>query len=95
MTGGRGLDREAEQAVPEKGVRRRFLTHSSAMARRLATIDTKPFLRSRSPSLLKFRSEKRSERRALPRSNPFFLHRPGGSGVSDPRLQKKSGNWES
>jgi hypothetical protein len=32
----------------------------------------------------KTRSEKRSPRRAPTPSNPFFLHRPGGSGVSDP-----------
>ena len=41
-------------------------------------------------SLLKKRSEKRSARRASTRSRPFFLHRPGGSGVSDPSYRRKA-----
>jgi hypothetical protein len=64
------------------------LTHSSAMPRQLATIDKKPRLRSRSPSRLKNRSEKRSARSAPPRSRPASLHGPGGSGVSDPATKK-------
>ena len=39
-------------------------------------------------SALKNRSEKRSARRAPTRSYPFFLHRPGGSGFSDPSYKK-------
>ena len=36
------------------------------------------------------RSEKRSERRTPTRSNPFLLHRPGGSGVSEPSYRRTS-----
>ena len=36
----------------------------------------------------KNRSEKRSVRRTPTRSRPFFLHRPGGSGVSDPSYNR-------
>jgi hypothetical protein len=41
-----------------------------------------------SAPLPKRRSEKRSVRRAPPRLDQFFLHRPGGSGVSDPSYKR-------
>ena len=50
------------------------LTSSSA--------DTNPLIRIRSPASPDLA-------RAPTRSNPFFLHRPGGSGVNDPQLVRQ------
>ena len=43
----------------------------------------------------KTRSARRSERRAPPRSSPFFPSPTGRLRGQRPQLQKKSGNWES